>query len=249
MSFKTQQPRIQISANDLSSRVDSMKTLVKKSFFPSLDVSSLQEEFNFEVYTRFKVYNDLLIEQKVSFVPFYHEFEHEIGTRLLELMPLQQQQQQSLLQSPSESRINNQVQHAFWAAEMIVTSLVENGFITSWERSVASQDDILDFTEPYVAPSSDNFSVTSDLQFTLALVGDITLKSQLLLQELGYRLYPAFGRWGLQQSLVTSFPLDGDGKKSVVVNVDDYYMDTAYNSNPDLFEVKQILLNVVLQRM
>jgi hypothetical protein len=52
----------------------------------------------------------------------------------------------------------------------------------------------------------------------------------------------------LQQSLVTSFPLDGDGEKSVV-NVDDYYMDTAYNSNPDLFEVKQILLNSVLQRM
>jgi hypothetical protein len=34
----------------------------------------------------------------------------------------------------------------------------------------------------------------------------------------------------------------------IIVNIDDYYMDTSYNSNPDLFEVKQILLNIVIQR-
>ena len=34
----------------------------------------------------------------------------------------------------------------------------------------------------------------------------------------------------------------------IIVYIDDYYMDTSYNSNPDLFEVKQILLNIVIQQ-
>ena len=83
-------------------------------------------------------------------------------------------------------------------------------------------------------------------------MGDITLQTQLLLQELGYRLYPSFGRWALQQQLMACFRRDNnnsDGKDGVTISIDDYYMDTAYNSNPDLFEVRQILLNVVLQRV
>lgn len=39
----------------------------------------------------------------------------------------------------------------------------------------------------------------------------------------------------------------GNGKRNINVQVDDYYMDTSYNSNPDLFKVKQILLNIVIQ--
>jgi hypothetical protein len=31
------------------------------------------------------------------------------------------------------------------------------------------------------------------------------------------------------------------GTANIIVNIDDYYMDTSYNSNPDLFEEKQIL--------
>jgi hypothetical protein len=38
------------------------------------------------------------------------------------------------------------------------------------------------------------------------------------------------------------------GGGRVDVQVDDYFMDTGYNSNPDLFEVKQILLNIVVLR-
>jgi hypothetical protein len=37
-------------------------------------------------------------------------------------------------------------------------------------------------------------------------------------------------------------------RANIIVNIDDYYMDTSYNSNPDLFEVKQILLNIVIQQ-
>jgi hypothetical protein len=67
----------------------------------------------------------------------------------------------------------------------------------------------------------------------------------LLLQELGYRLYPSFGRWLVREGVSRCFANAG-GK--VTVQIDDYYMDTAYNSNPDLFEVKQVLLNFVIQR-
>ena len=31
------------------------------------------------------------------------------------------------------------------------------------------------------------------------------------------------------------------------VDIDEYYMDTAYNSDPEKFEVKQVLLNVNLK--
>ena len=90
------------------------------------------------------------------------------------------------------------------------------------------------------------------LVLSLALNGDITLNSQLLLQELGYRMYPALGRWLIYEGVSHCFNLvvaDEDGRDAAVrVQVDDYYMDTNYNSNPDLFEVKQILLSIVIQR-
>jgi hypothetical protein len=37
------------------------------------------------------------------------------------------------------------------------------------------------------------------------------------------------------------------GTANITVNIDDYYMDTSYNSNPNLFEAKKILLNIVIQ--
>lgn len=232
-AYNTQKPGPKLSAKDLSFRVDNVKSLVVKSFFPSPDTKATPaEKYNYEIYCSFKAYNDILIEQKVVFPPFNAEFENILGARLLELFIPQT--------LTSASQIEKQLQNAFDAADMIGAALVENGFIASWERSVPSNEDIEDFIDLYV--SDDNFYVASDLKYTLALMGDITQKSQLLLQELGYRLYPSFGRWTLRQKLLACFP------ESVTVNVDDYYMDTAYNSDPNLFEVRQILLNIVLQR-
>ena len=243
-SFNQQQSRARISSNDLSFRVDEVKKLVKKSFFPSPDSEqTTEEEYNFEVYSHFKSYNDILIEQNLVFPPFYAEFERGIGKRIVEsILPTQPL-------STSSKQITDQLDDAFQAVERIGAFFVVNGFIRSWERSVPSEDDIEDFTQPYIAPAGDNFSVTPDLQFTIALEGDVTLKSQLLLQELGCRLYPSFAIWGLQRGLLACFSSSDQINKqgSVSVNIDDYYMDTSYNSNPDLFEVRQILLNVVLQ--
>ena len=246
-SFNAQKPRKIVTSKDLINRVDDVKRLVRRSFFPSLNYQPTpQNEFNYEMYSHFKAFNDILIENKVTFPRFYAEFEEDIGTRMVEKIP---SVQSSLAVYSSSTVVEDQVQNAFKAADMTGTILSSNGFISSWERTVNSKEDIEDFIEPYTAPSGDNFSVTSDLQFTLALMGDVTLNSQLLLQELGYRLYPSFGRWILRQSLLACFPgIDNNRKGGVVVNIDDYFMDTAYNSNPDLFQVRQILMNVVLQR-
>jgi hypothetical protein len=246
-SFNNQHPQIRLSEKVLLSRIDDVKSLVKKSFFPSPDnKATSQEEYNYEIYTHFKTYNDILIEQKLSFPPFMAQFRRDIGEHLLELItPLQP--------PPSSSdQIQNQLQSALDITDMMGAFWMDNGFITSWERSVPSKEDVEDFVEPFVAPSGDNFSTTSDLKFTLALMGDVTLQSQLLLQELGYRLYPSFERWALEQQLIACFRRNNNNsgdRDDVTIAIDDYYMDTAYNSNPDLFEVKQVLLNIVLQRV
>ncbi|KAL3787119.1 hypothetical protein HJC23_013100 [Cyclotella cryptica] len=248
-TYKVLQSHSLLSAQDLSSRVTEIQKLVRKSFFSSKDVKPTpQEDFNYELFTHFKAYNDILVEKKVVFPPFFDEFERVIGKRILELaIPLQS----SLSSLSSSKNVKDQLNNAFQTAESIGTLFVDSGFITSWERSVPSKDDVEDFIEPYLASAADNFYVPSDLKFTLSLNGDVSLNSQLLLQELGYRLYPSFGRWLLQQSLMLCFSSNGDRydqRGDVRVNIDDYYMDTSYNSNPDLFEVKQILLNVVLER-
>ncbi|KAL7519673.1 LOW QUALITY PROTEIN: hypothetical protein ACHAWX_004428 [Stephanocyclus meneghinianus] len=247
-AYEAQQSRSLLSAQDLSSRIIDIQKLVRKSFFPSQDFrATLQEAFNYELFTHFKAYNDILVEQKMVFPPFHDEFERVIGKRLLELaIPLQS----SLSSISSTTQIKDQLNNAFKATDSIGALFVDSGFITSWERSIPSKEDVEDFIEPYLASAADNFYVTSDLKFTLSLNGDVSLNSQLLLQELGYRLYPSFGRWLLQRSLMSCFSHSEGNyiqKGDVRVNIDDYYMDTSYNSNPDLFEVKQILLNVVLE--
>jgi hypothetical protein len=81
----------------------------------------------------------------------------------------------------------------------------------------------------------------SDLQFSIPVDGDVTLSSQILLQEQGFRIYPDFTR-----ILVTSAMERVLVASSQKVTSDEYYMDTGYSSNPDLFEVKQVLVNIVI---
>jgi hypothetical protein len=89
-----------------------------------------------------------------------------------------------------------------------------------------------------------SLGLTDYLQWSVALNGDISLGSQLLLQEQGFRLYPSFGRCAITSLLKQSF--SSPGGNNLMVDVTDYYMDTNYNSDPSKFEVKQVLLNIVL---
>lgn len=257
--LRTQQPTIAVTMDELHQRIDNTKQLTRKSFFPpssiassASSVSSKQLEFNFDCYAHFKVYNEILIKSNVIFPPFQKEFNAKIGISLLRLVL----EQQSILSPrltvpPPSTNLTECVNSALHTTDSIATFLQRHGLISSWERSIPPIDDIEDFA-----------TLSSDLTYSLALNGDITLNSQLLLQELGYRMYPAFGKWLIHEGISRCFNLadevgityDDDHKRArsnrnaIQVQIDDYYMDTNYNSNPGLFEVKQILLSIVIQR-
>lgn len=242
--FNARQEQSTLTKEKLLSEINNTMRLVRKSFFPSSkETPTKEQEYNFECYSHFRVYNEMLVQQKVAFPPFQKQFQSIVGRSILQLA------QKSLVLSA----LNDQLQNAIASTDIVAQFLLSKGIITSWERSIPSDDDVEEFSTS-TSSSTNTFYVSSDVKYTLALNGDITLNSQLLLQELGYRLYPSFGRWLLQQCLFQCFPDRGVGEKSsgrgedVTVVIDDYYMDTSYNSNPDLFEVKQVLLNIVIQR-
>jgi hypothetical protein len=270
-----QQPQQTISMNkvELNQQIDQMKQYLRKSFFSSSNDNnhapppSMEEEYNFDCYSHFRVYNEILIKRNINFAPFYKAYERMAGTCILQFAMLAQQQQ-------SSSSLAQSLNNALSLTDDIATLLQTKGLITSWERSIPLDDTIEDFVKNNNEDSA--IMSTTDLTYSLALNGDITLNSQLLLQELGYRLYPSFGRWMVNEALLQCFmmshalpavslPVNGNngdfvtGSSSssdsasssaakIIVNIDDYYMDTSYNSNPDLFEVKQILLNIVIQQ-
>jgi hypothetical protein len=102
--------------------------------------------------------------------------------------------------------------------------------IASSERSTISKDSIDDWIEGI-----------SSCAFTVAVDGDATLQGQILLQEQGFRLYPNYSKFIITAILKQIF--QGSNQN---VAVDEYYMDTNYNSDPELYDAKQVLLQVVL---
>ena len=232
-----------ISPEILLRQVNDTTNLLRKSFFKaSSNPANAEEEFNFNCYVHFRVYNEILVREKVYFPSFQKDFEANVGKLILQSTL---KEQPSLVKDlASESTLSERLTNALIASDTAATTLQNRGLIDSWERSIPPDDDIEDWTTTSKSTTTDNFYVSSDLEYSLALNGDVTLNSQLLLQELGYRLYPSFGRWLVHEAVLQCF-----GKENKVkVNMDDYYMDTSYNSNPDLFEVKQVLLNIVLER-
>ena len=223
--------------------IDVTKTLLRKSFFKT-STPSAQEEYNFKCYVHFRVYNEILVKEKAYFPSFQKDFESRVGKLLLQSAL---KEQPSLLSEEFSgartTTLNERLMNALATTDNVATLLQTKGMIDSWERSIPPDDDVEDWTTSSTQTTTETFYVSSDLEYSLALNGDVTLNSQLLLQELGYRLYPSFGRWLVHEATLQRF-----GNENVKVNMDEYYMDTSYNSNPDLFEVKQVLLNIVLER-
>jgi len=232
-----------ISPESLLRQINDTTNLLRKSFFKASSIpANAQEEFNFNCYVHFRVYNEILVKEEVFFPSFKNDFEATVGKLILKSTL---KEQPSLLQDlASETTLNERLTNALVASDTVATLLQNKGLIDTWERSIPPDDDIEDWTTTSRSTTTDNFYVSSDLEYSLALNGDVTLNSQLLLQELGYRLYPSFGRWLVHEAVLQCF----GSENKVKVNMDDYYMDTSYNSNPDLFEVKQVLLNIVLER-
>ncbi len=206
-------------------------------------------QFNFVVYAHFKAYSDLILEKgsSIDFGNFRSEFERGVGQRLIETFRLADvTKKESRDQQEINSVLKNQLLVALEQTDTFGRRLRELGLVANVDRnSVESNYDLQDFVD----------DALSDLVITLSVDGDATLQSQMLLQEQGYRLYPNFNRFvvtelfrqAVQTKVSSSLSLASAQDGSRKVSVMDYYFDTNYNSDPDKFEVRQVLLNISIE--
>lgn len=73
----------------------------------------------------------------------------------------------------------NGINLALLVIDDIMKNLVENGFVAQAERNEVDVDRLKDWIDDL-----------ADIQLSIPLDGDITLSSQVLLQEQGFRVYP-----------------------------------------------------------
>ncbi|CAB9521521.1 expressed unknown protein [Seminavis robusta] len=225
-----------IKRETLEAQINKVATLVRPSFernngdqqdlMLSASQNNIQTaaQFNFYSYVHFKAYSDLIIQQgkEFDFNAFRRSFEKQTGDQLVALL-LPQDSERGKQQPKTELLLNAK----FNQIEQLCQQLKQKGLLSLTERSEVDRESILDWIDD-----------TNSLSFTLALDGDITLGSQMLLQEQGFRLYPDYPRFA-----VLSLLQNIEGQEA---QIDDYYFDTDYNSDPDKFEVKEVVLSVVL---
>jgi len=214
-----------VSQSALCKQVETVANKVRPAFERS-GVSTLEEgsaqAFNFDSYTHFKAYGDLIMETKVPFNSFRKDFEDKLGQQLLTLLLPQYSKSANIKSGNLEAALQQRLS----LVDQVCRILVEKGLVAATERSTIDEERLADWTEDL-----------SDLTLNLALDGDITQNSQILLQEQGFRLYPNYAKYMIAKLL--EIPQQ-------TVTIDDYYMDTDYNSDPNRFEVKEVMLNIVL---
>ncbi|GAX28188.1 hypothetical protein FisN_35Lh044 [Fistulifera solaris] len=209
-----------LTSTQLTQQIQIVQNTVKPAFVRSASYSpeNPAQQFNFDLYVHYKAYSDLLIQldnksnKAFKFPDFLKQYQIRMGIEVLQLLQLPVPVQESSLEDKLK------------ALDRFGTALVQTGWVAQVDHARPTLEQIQDWRDD-----------ADDLIWTLALNGDITLGSQLLLQEQGFRLYSNLGKWAVQSIL---------GPSSTV---DDYYMDTDYNSDPDRFEVKQVLLNIQLE--
>lgn len=221
---------------DLSSQITKVDSLVRKSFERSgLDLNEgtklTASQFNYYCYIHFKAMCDIVVENKLSFNR--KRFENILGEKLLPLFsPSSSELLDSIPKTPSKESQARAIDVGLRIVDEIMKNLVSNGFCALAERNAIESEE---------GRITDWIDDLSDLQISIPLDGDITLNSQILIQEQGFRIYPNFGRFTITSALQKSL----NGSKQSVSS-DEYYMDTNYSSDPNLFEVKQVLINVVI---
>ena len=216
-----------VSRTMLQRKVANMVDLLQPSFQRSATGSLAgelitAEQLNFIAYTHFRTYGEVLTEFKVDFVPFLKKFEKQLGERLWKLIDPDY--------APfidTDLSKNATLANRIYALEKVEQLLVDKGLVAQVDQSLIQLDRLEDWEDG-----------VTDLSFNVALDLDATLGAQILLAEQGFRLLPCFGRYIL---------LDILQMKGQKVTIDPYYFDTNYNSNPALFQVKEVLLNVVLE--
>jgi hypothetical protein len=240
-----------VSPSVLSKQVETVRALVKPSFErvagtplgdddPSLGsdndgsrTSSLMEnadQFNFASYVHFRAYSTVLLSEKnmPDYRTFRRAFEEQCGTKLLALVlstsPI------SASASASSLSKKEQLAASLDQIQSVTTTLRDKGFVAATEVSYIDADLLADWQDDL-----------AELQFNVALDGDATQNAQILLQEQGYNLIPSYTKFLLRPIFLSG------AIKDQTLTIEEYYMDTNYNSNPDLFQVREVLLNIVLE--
>ncbi len=186
---------------------------------PVFQISSERDEFNFESYVHFRSYNELLKNAKLGASSL-----NDIRSNFERLLG------QSMIDYLPPDTSDDPIDQV----RSLSSKFQERGFVALATLSDIDPDDIADFKNDLV-----------DFTFTIALDQDGTQEAQILLQEQGFRaLIPNFVRIASSCILKNAF----QKQLGFTVNIDEYYMDTNYNSDPDKFKVRQVLLNIVISR-
>jgi hypothetical protein len=272
--FVQQFPR-RISPSEVTDQVRAVATTVAPAFARSLnmDASDLAnavvndsitinsgDVFNFVSFCHYKAYSDLWLSRveqqeagptsstKAEYGTFKRQFETRLGLKILALLVPQPSSLSSLASSSSCPTTPRRMTDLF-------NAMVDKGLVASIDVSDPSDESGAKGTTDDCP--NDNIGGVGITTFSVALDGDATLPSQLLLQEQGVRLYPNYARFALQ-ALLTGGDDDAtsDAKagarssttKTTDVSIMDYYMDTDYNADPSKFQVKEVLMNVEIDR-
>lgn len=230
-----------IDATSLQSRVNAIDQKARSAYERSgLLLSapggaaplSQAADFNYLSYIHYKAYVDLLLDKEdnvVTFPSFQTNFDRKLAAELFALtkfkIPTPLSRDKRAL---GEERIRA-LKDARVCIDEVCSLLVEKGFISSFDNANVESETVEDWAADL-----------TDLTWSVAIDGDITLQSQMLLQDQGVRLYPRLAHQLVEYVLKTS--LVGQA-----VDVEDYYLDTDYNSDPAKFEVKEVLINVRIE--
>jgi hypothetical protein len=176
------------------------------------------------MYTSKRIRTSSLTE--TSYRTIKSVFEDRVGQQLTVLLLPDGKSAENKSSTPEERR--NSLTTVIERIDRLTTVLVDKGLIARVDLAPLDPDDVDDWSQGF-----------ADLSWSVALDGDITLQSQILLQEQGFRLYPNYARYAIQSVLQQ---LDGQA-----ITAEDYYLDTDYNSDPDMFEVKEVLINISIE--
>jgi hypothetical protein len=219
---------------ELQTRIQTVSDTVRLSFQRSglaLSANSIMEtasQFNFVSYVHFKAYADLLIAKNIDFRKFKSAFENRLGQQIAASTIPDWSSRQGKQPTSTPEATKKSLYTAVGRIESLATAMVDKGLVAKIDLAPLDPDDVEDWSQGL-----------SGLSWSVALDGDITLQSQILLQEQGFRLYPNFARYAIQSILQELQEQD--------VTTEDYYMDTDYNSDPDKFEVKEVLVNINIE--
>ena len=104
-------------------------------------------------------------------------------------------------------------------------------------RGFLARATLSDVTEEALEDFADGLDTT----ITVAVDTDVFQSSTILLSEQGFRLFTPSLTSFLSQYIFSTLP-------KTTTDVTEYFMDTSYSSDPEKFEVKQVLVNCELKQ-